>query len=414
MYVHPSHLRLANRRRACALLLAEGGSTRASLARSLGLSAVTAGKVVDELIDEGLVEETDDAVPAAANDAPPARGRPARRLRLADGPTFAAVEIGASETRVAGVALGGRVKAERRFATPASLPKFLDAVRAAAAAVDGRPRAVLASVPGVVDEAAGRVVFSPNLHWSEGTELLEGLGRLFRAPVVAVQEVRALALGLVAAGEAPEPFLLLEFGDGVGGAIVAAGEGGSGERMPLIGEIGHTRVPGAARRCGCGGTGCVETIASRAGLLRSCRAAARSPRLSWDAVVARVAARGVEPWLAETVASTAVVASGAVNLLGVRDVVLMGDLPDLGPDVVARFADDLRTHALPARFGPVVCRAAPRRRILGLAYAALDRLLLPPPETAAERGAAKELERAAFAKALKRAAFAARRRSLGL
>jgi N-acetylglucosamine repressor len=384
MYVHPSHLRLANRRRLCALLLAEGASTRAASARRLGLSAVTAGKVVEELIAEGLVEETEAAVVAAS--AAPALGRPARRLGFPSAPAYLAVELGPVRSRVSAVDLGGNAAAHREFATPSAAAAFLTAVRAAAKSLaPPRPRAVLASLPGVVDEDSGRIEFSPNLHWSEGDRLVAGLGELFHAPVVAVQEVRALALGLVAAGEAPAPFLLLDFGDGVGGAVVAAGAAGGEPRMPLIGEIGHTRVPGERRRCGCGGTGCVETLAGRAGLLRSAREAVRAAPRTWDALRTRVATRGIEPWIASAIDAAAVVASGAVNLLGVRDVVLMGDLPDLGPAVVDRFAAGVRAHALPARYGPIACRAAPRRRLLGLASAALDRLLLPAPETSADR-----------------------------
>ncbi len=394
MYVHPSHLRLANRRRLCALLLAEGPSTRADLARRLGLSVVTAGKVTDELSAEGLVEETDEAASTASSDPAPPLGRPARRLRLARGPRYVAVEIGVGDTSVAAMSLDGTVAAVRVFRTPTGTAAFLAAYRRALAALAREtgappPSAVLVSVPGVVDEDAARILFSPNLHWTEGDALLPALGRAAAAPVVAVQEVRALALGLVASGDAPDAFLLLEFGDGVGGAVVVGDAAvGGGGRIPLIGEIGHTRVPDHARRCGCGGTGCLETLANRAGLLRSGRAALRRPRLDWDGLCARVRERGLEPWLAAAIDAVALVAAGAVNLLGIRDVVVMGDLPALHPDVVPALAERLRRHALPARFGALGCRAAPRRRLLGLAAAAMDRLVLPAPSFAADRASA--------------------------
>ena len=390
MYVHPSHLRLANRRRLSALLLAEGPATRADLARRLGLSVVTAGKVADELSAEGLIEESDEPAPTSAGVPAPPLGRPARKLKLVAGPRYAAVEIGVGETSVSAVGLDGTSYGIRSFRTPAGTKPFLADFRRAFAALvretGDPPSAVLVSVPGVVDEDAERIVFSPNLHWTEGTALLPALGRVAAAPVVAVQEVRALALGLVASGDASEAFLLLEFGDGVGGAVVVgdAAVGGAG-RIPLIGEIGHTRVPDNVRRCGCGGTGCLETLANRAGLLRSCRTALRRPRLDWDGLRAHVREHGIASWLAAAVDAVALIAAGAVNLLGIRDVVVMGDLPELGPDVVSMLAERLRRHALPARFGALSCRAAPRRRLLGLAAAAMDRLLLPAPSFAADR-----------------------------
>ena len=71
-------------------------------------------------------------------------------------------------------------------------------------------------------------------------------------PVLLVQEIRALALGHLTADPAAQDFLLVDFGEGVGGAIVLEGKLYS-PSTPLSGELGHTPVPGNRRLCGCGG-----------------------------------------------------------------------------------------------------------------------------------------------------------------
>ena len=54
---------------------------------------------------------------------------------------------------------------------------------------------VVLSVPGLVDEAANRILFSPNIHWTEQADLPAIAGRVWPVPVLLVQEERALALG---------------------------------------------------------------------------------------------------------------------------------------------------------------------------------------------------------------------------
>ncbi len=56
-----------------------------------------------------------------------------------------------------------------------------------------------------------------------------------------------------------EDFLLVDFGEGVGGAIIVEGKP-LANPLPISGEIGHTPVPGNRRPCGCGAVGCMETL----------------------------------------------------------------------------------------------------------------------------------------------------------
>ncbi len=69
-----------------------------------------------------------------------------------------------------------------------------------------QPLGIIVSVPGIVDENSGQVLFSPNLHWTEKAPLSDLIGEVWDAPVVFVQELRALALGHRMFDESDEDF----------------------------------------------------------------------------------------------------------------------------------------------------------------------------------------------------------------
>jgi glucokinase len=263
------------------------------------------------------------------------------------------------------------------FRTPQSGEGWLKELRSVASQVKKQQLwGVLISVPGIVDEAAGTVLFSPNLHWLESMNLPEAVRGLWGLPILLVQEIRALALGHLAAEPGGEDFLLVDFGQGVGGAIVLGGKLFS-HPMPLSGEVGHTPVPGNERCCGCGAVGCLETLVSERGLLESFNAGRRGA--SWTGLVQSVKQRGLEPWLDKSLSATAKVIAGALNVLGVHRVVVTGLLTEL-PGAVERLARELKAGAIWGRFGEVICHQAPRRRAAGLVAAGLDRLVLPTSE----------------------------------
>src|SRR5262249_22170738 len=129
-------------------------------------------------------------------------------------------------------------------------------------------KSVVVSLPGVVEEVTGRVLLSPNLRWSERENLAQVLESLFNVPVLFVQEIRALALGHLSIEPDAGDFLLVDSGTGVGSAAITNGRLYTGP-LPLSGELGHIPVLGNDRPCGCGLSGCVETLISRRGILAS-------------------------------------------------------------------------------------------------------------------------------------------------
>lgn len=371
-----------NKRALVRQLQKAGVASRAGLARSLGMSQPTAGKIVDELLAEKILEEIE---VAAANGGGAVRlGRPGRQLQLnRSQPGFLGIHLGIQETQLAELPLGAADESRWQHAFSVSAARSNPAahwergLRAAAKKLASvKFLGVLLSVPGVVDETSRRVLFSPNIHWSEHANLPAILRRVWNAPVLVVQEERVVALGHHFNNPGDDDFLLVDFGEGVGGAIIVGGKPFAGP-LPISGELGHTPAPGNRRRCGCGATGCVETLVSTRGLLESFSAAHPKIKKNWAALQNHIADKGVEPWLAQSLDAAAVAIAGALNVLGLRRVVITGSLMELSPAVLAHLARSIQNGAMWARFGQVECVGAPRCRAAGLVAIGLDRLVVP-------------------------------------
>ncbi len=376
MYLHPSDLRHANTRRVFRALLTGATWSRATLARQIGLSSVTTGKIVDELIDASLAEELPESIPHETT----GTGRPPRLLRLSPTPTYVAVQIGMRETKLCALSIRGieAPESSRTIQTPTSADAFLKELKRHAPSLLAAPRAVLASVPGLLDEGQARVMQSTNLPWMEAPGILRSMADIWKAPLCAVQEVQALALGYQATHPTADNFLMLFIDDGVGGAIVNSGQLLENS-LPLIGEVGHMPVPGVHRKCGCGGIGCIETILGRGGLLQTFRESTTHKKATWAQLVDHVRSHGIEPWLDESIERGAAVISGAINLLGLREVAVVGYLPSLHRDVMPMLSERVTSRALARRIWPVKCEAAEDQRLIGLVVSAADRLVLREP-----------------------------------
>lgn len=386
--VVPSRMGRLNKRILLTRLQRLGVASRADLAKSLGMSQPTAGKIADELLELGVLQEVDEAnLERRWSRARAARlGRPARMLRLDRvTPRFLAIQLGVAETSLAALPMdvGGDDCWAETVPTPESAAAWVKQLRLAARRLPARGCwGVLVSVPGIVDETAGRVLFSPNLHWTERVDLAALIREVWDLPVALVQEERALALGYQASVPAAEDFLLVDFGEGVGGAVVVAGKLYSGA-LPVNGELGHSPVQGNDRRCGCGAVGCLETLVSTRGLRLSLAAASGEPARSLAALTRRLSEQGVEPWLAATLDAAGSAIAGALNVLGLRRVVVTGTLTELPAGVLEHLRAAILKGALWARFGEVSVEAAPRRRAAGLVAVGIDHFVVPMTEPAA-------------------------------
>ncbi|HEY4158245.1 MAG TPA: ROK family transcriptional regulator [Polyangiaceae bacterium] len=369
----PASLRLRNQGTLVDQLLRRGVATRAELAKATGMSQPTAGKIIDELLSKGVVESVESEALVRGS-----VGRPGRRVRLSTSPArLVILEVGVERTALAAQPLLPPVEEQWRdsFKTPAGEVAWQNRVRAAAAGLDiRRPWGVVVSVPAIVDEPVGKVLVAPNLHWLEQTDLRKSLGGLFRAQVSLIQEIKALALGQLDADGHRGDFLLVDVGDGVGGAVVLGQRPYAGP-LPVSGEIGHTRVRHNERACGCGRRGCLETLLAEPGLLESYRKASGDAQATWPALSRYLAEQPLPTWLVDTLDASASCIGAALNLYGLRRVVLTGKIGDLPLAAREYLSSAISKASLWSQFQSVEVAFAPRRRARGLVLAGIQRFV---------------------------------------
>jgi len=335
-------------------------TTRAELARNLGLSRGLASEITGRLRALDLVEETE-------TERSGGRGRPTRALGAhARGPVVAAVDISHEAWRLAVGALGGDVTVLRHERPRERRPgPVLAAVGAALTAtardLGGRLRAVGVALPGII--SGGRLLQASHLGWQD-VDVAAGLP-LLGVPIVIGNDA---TLGGVAearrgAGFGADVALHLTVEVGLGGALLDHGRPITGS-TGAGGEFGHLPFGDPTRQCPCGANGCWDldfdgrTLARRLGVHDL-----DDPRTATETVLDR--ARSGDPAAVaivhELAASLGRGTAGLVNALDPRVVTLSGlaaaVLDVAGPQIDSAYRRGLmlfrRSDApavIPARF----------------------------------------------------------------
>jgi glucokinase len=194
-------------------------------------------------------------------------------------------------------------------------------------------------VPGPVDQTAGVVLEAVNLTWDQ-VPLGDILRKEFGCPVVVSNDVDAGVYGEYCFGAARESRTTLGVfpGTGIGGGCVYDGQMVTGSGISCM-EIGHMIMEPNGRQCGCGGRGCLETVASR---------------LAVSAAAAQAAYRGEAPHLLET---------AGTDLVNIRSGVLAKAI-DAGDKVVEEIVKQAALH-LGIAIGSFVHLFAPDVVVLG-------------------------------------------------
>lgn len=325
-----------------------GPRSRARIAADTGLNKATVSSLVAELVERGLLRE-------GSADSTRALGRPGQLVEL-DGTGVCGVgaEINVDYLAVTALDLAGDTVSERRVPLDAAhldpgttLDRLADLIREAVAAVDargGQVAGVTLAVPGLVQGDTGELKLAPNLGWGEIPVVREMRERLGAPsyPLHVDNEANLAALAAYSELRKAEPIqdiVLLTGAVGVGGGVVSHGHllrGGHG----YSGEVGHMPVAPPGRTCGCGRTGCWETVVGLTALLHKATDEddpVRDPSLDVERRLAEITTRA-EAGDARTLAALEEVGTwlgigGAilVNILNPDVLVLGGYFAVLGP-----------------------------------------------------------------------------------
>jgi glucokinase len=185
-----------------------------------------------------------------------------------------------------------------------------------------------------------------------------------------------LALAEVGTRASSSDFLLVDFGDGVGGSIVMGQRPYEGS-VPATGEIGHTPIAGNTRQCGCGNRGCLETLVSEPWLARSLAEATGDSDATFAHVCRAAMASELPQFLMDALDAAGGCIAGILNVCGLKRVVVSGHVRDLGPRATDYLIAAIRRSSIWSRFDTVEVELVQRRRARGLTIAGIQRVIMP-------------------------------------
>ena len=190
------------------------------------------------------------------------------------------------------------------------------------------------ALPGVIDAAQSGSVLVPNLpgDWRD-EPIVAPLPAALGLPVALCNDARAFAVAeqQLGAARGVDNVVAVTLGTGLGCGIIT-----NGRLVHGRGELGHLKVEGSDTPCGCGLTGCLETVASASAIVRQARelvAAGQPTRLVADPLTATAVVDAA--WAGDRVAESIVRRAGEalgtalaalITALGAEVVVIGGGL----------------------------------------------------------------------------------------
>lgn len=301
--------------------------SRAQLAADHDMSAQSVGRIVRDLLAEGLVEET-------SSHRRKGPGAPRVGLRIRPNGAYA-FGFGIERDRLDGVLLdaAGTVCWQQSTAISPSqsaigvlrrIEHYVHTVPTTQRHTNLPLCGLGIAVPGPVNVATGTIVGPPNFpHWQH-VDVAAEFAKSIDVPVVIDNAATAAAIGTKRQlRRGRTPFFYCYWGVGIGGALVIDDEayhGMTGNTM----EMGHIVVAPNGRRCHCGRTGCLEAEASVAAILRE--AAKHGEFSTIDAVVA--AGDNSQPLadiLTAAAEKMAIALINVANLVDVDEIIIGGE-----------------------------------------------------------------------------------------
>lgn len=243
--------------------------SRAEIARESALQRSTVSAIIDDLQNEGLVEEIGEGESTG--------GRPPTLLRLRTaGPIAIGVAVTPILTTVATSDLAGRILNQTEYVTESdperTLGRVIESIEAFLKQSGGSVESIGVSLPGLVDPSTGTAIYVPYFHWRD-LPVGKIISSATNLPVTLDNDANAAALAELWFGR-PEvsdarDFIFVLVSAGVGTGIVFDGQVYRGERG-AAGEFGHMIIgTNAPVPCSCGNLDCWEAFASgRAALER--------------------------------------------------------------------------------------------------------------------------------------------------
>jgi predicted NBD/HSP70 family sugar kinase len=256
--------------------------SRAELARTSGLQRSTVSLIVEELLtDRWVVEGSIGEIP---------RGRKPTFLNINGQRGVLALDIHPAHAMLAVTDLDGKIISIDSLELPANPQNVIGAILSSVKNMLGaHPNRTFEGIginlPGRFDPHLDKSIFAPNVDWPIG-QLKSRVERATGLPVVVDNVANACALSEIWFGHSDKihDLVVVNVSEGIGTGIFANGHLLRGQ-AGVAGEFGHVQLDPNGVRCGCGGKGCWETIASNRAGMRYYAEIAKKPVSSFDALI---------------------------------------------------------------------------------------------------------------------------------
>lgn len=337
--------------------------SRAAMARITNLTATTVSHAIADLMVDGLVEEIG---PITIE-----RGKPPMLLGLRkDARHVIALNL-AQRTFHGGILnLRGELVGQHHIAAenlqgPDALAAVYDLVDTLLPQSHQPLLGIGAGAPGIIDIDQGAICRAVNLNWYD-LPLARLLNERYDLPIHVVNDNQASLLGvhLFGANRSQSELVVIRVGRGIGAGIMVNGQF---VRSFGAGEIGHIAVVENGRRCTCGNTGCLETVASSRSiverarqLLANCRdshlgrLAAGQDEIDISAVTRAYSAgdQFLQPLVDEVGQALGVVIAHLVSILAPAQILLCGSVTGFGAPLLQRITCAVQQRSLTAQLQP--------------------------------------------------------------
>ena len=267
-------MRKSNRKLVFSAIHKKGSISRVQIANMTHMSLMTVGRIVDELVNIGIVVEED------SNDMTATLGRRPKLLHVSsDNFLSVGVEIDRDGIYAGIINLQGKVlkKMEQKYNCSGQtaeivLKKVGEIIKQILSENPELPviQAVGVACPGLIDD--GVIRFSSQMKWTDvpAVEILQkytGINDIFIDNEV---KAHGMAEDMFGLAKGYRNSVVLTMGSGIGSSILINHKLYRG-RLNMAGEIGHICINPSGNMCECGKRGCLQTYMADWAILREAR-----------------------------------------------------------------------------------------------------------------------------------------------
>ena len=321
--------------------------SRAELARTSGLQRSTVSVIVEELIAERWIIEG--AIGQSA------RGRKPTFLHLNGHRAVLALDVHPTQTLIAIIDLSGKIIAQDTIILPANPQRVIAAILAAIRTMFAKYKdytfeGIGMSLPGRFNPGLEKSIFAPNIDWPIG-RLKSRVEQATGLPVVVDNVANACALSEVWFGssDGAHDLVVVNVSEGIGTGIFANGQLMRGEGG-VAGEFGHVQLDPNGIKCGCGGQGCWETVASNRAGMRYYRESSSKSLASFEELLQL--AESSDPRAMKALDLMCVALGRGMRMIALalapNEIVVVGDITTLWSVVKPKIEAEIRRYPMVA------------------------------------------------------------------